>query len=269
VSIETQLERLLPSRELGHFAARDGLPDLPLVAPQSEAGMAEFLRAAATDGWKLVVVGNGSKLSWYPAPANVDVILSSARLSGVSAYEPEDGTLSAWAGTPLLELEETVRAGGHHLSPEVPRPESATLGGVVASASSGFDRLRYGAVRENVLGLRVALPDGKVVKSGGRLVKNVTGYDLHRLLCGSHGTLGVITEVSLRLYPWPVAAGLLSASYATREEALSKARKALACPVHPVAIVVSDLGPGESHRLELFLAGREDVIEFLVCSRHT
>lgn len=260
MNIEARLEELFPSEELQHFRARSALPDLPLVAPRCEERVGELLKAAAQEGWKLVVLGGGSTLARSPFPAGADAVLSLAGLSGVTAYEPQDGTLSALAGTTMAQLEETVHAGGHHLSPEVARPEVATLGGVVASASSGFERLRFGAVRENVLGMRVALCNGSVVKSGGRLVKNVTGYDLHRLFCGSNGTLGVICEVSMRLYPLPEATRLLTSIYPRREEAMAKARESFELPISPLAIAVSDLADGGGHLLEIFLAGRSEVL---------
>ncbi len=259
-SLEARLRQLVASEELGRHDT--GERDLPMVSPRDEGSCATLLKAADTEGWRLVVLGGGSMSACYPPLYEVDLVLSTKALCGVVAYEPEDGTLTARVGTSMAELERTVQEGGHHLSPEVADPEHATLGGVVAGGRSGFDRLRHGSVRENVLGMRVALADGKLVKSGGKLVKNVTGYDLHRLFCGSHGTLGVISEVSLRLYPKPPAQCVVQATFAERTEALARVERLSESPIGPLALLVSDLPGGDGHRLELVLAGRRDVIEW-------
>ena len=126
----------------------------------------------------------------------------------------------------MAALAETVHAGGHHLTPDVPRPAESTLGGVVAAGQSGHDRVRYGPVRHHVLGVEVALADGSVVRSGGRLVKNVTGFDLHRLHCGAEGSLGILLGASMRLFPRPERTVLL-ASVPTDAQAASAASLAL------------------------------------------
>jgi glycolate oxidase FAD binding subunit len=132
----------------------------------------------------------------------------------------------------------------------VPHPDRATLGGVVAAGQSGFDRLRYGPVRNALLGARVLLADGRLAKSGGQLVKNVTGYDLHRLYCGSHGTLCVIVEASLRLHPLPEERRVLSRDGA--DPAL--ARAALAAPVRHLAVW------SDRARTSVALTGRAEVV---------
>jgi len=146
----------------------------------------------------VAVQGNGSS---GPPPAGADWILSTRRLVGIVAYEPGDGTLTARAGTTFAALDEATERGGHVVTPDVAYPARATLGGAVGEGRSGFDRLRYGPTRHHVLGVRALLADGTFAKSGGQLVKNVTGYDLHRLYCGSRGSLCALVEVSLRLFP--------------------------------------------------------------------
>lgn len=186
---------------------------LPVVAPADEEAVGEVMRRAARDRLRVLPVGGGSQLARLrpealSASPPLDLVLSTRRLGGIE-YERGDGTVTAGAGTPLDELARTVEAGGHRLTPDVPRPASRTLGGVVAAGDSGADRLRLGPVRHHVPGTRVVGADGLASRSGGRLVKNVTGFDLHRLYTGSRGTLAVLTQVSLRLFPLPEASWTL------------------------------------------------------------
>jgi FAD/FMN-containing dehydrogenase len=111
--------------------------------------------------------------------------------------------ITARAGTTLAGLRALTAAERHWLTPFVAREERTTLGGALSAGQSGLDRLRFGPLRHHVLGMRVALGDGTIVKSGGRLVKNVTGYDMHRLYTGAHGSLCIVLEASLRLFPAP------------------------------------------------------------------
>ncbi len=193
---------LLPPENLAEFAAQDGVPALPVAAPATVEQAIEVLRLARGERWTILPLGAGSKLGWARPPERCHVVLSSQNLRGITAYEPADGTLTARAGTPWSELVQATRAR-HHLSPELAGAARATLGGALGAGASGLDRLRYGPLRHQVLGIQALQADGSLVKSGGRVVKNVTGYDLHRLWCGSHGTLCFLLEATLRLYPAP------------------------------------------------------------------
>lgn len=164
---------------------------------------------------RLVPFGGGTRLARVRADlAREDtfdrvLFVDLALLTGVIEYEPGDGTLTARAGTPWEELAEVVAAGGHDLTPDATRRGAtlgigsgrSTLGGVLGSSASGPDRLSRGPVRHHVLGAEVATASGTLARSGGRLVKNVTGFDVFRLHIGARGTLGVLTEASLRLMP--------------------------------------------------------------------
>jgi glycolate oxidase FAD binding subunit len=221
------------------------------------------LKLAARERWKLVPIGLGSKLSWCRPPERVDLALSTRRLAGVVAYEGGDGTLTARAGSTLESLASVARAGGNHLTPMVAHPERATLGGVLAAGQSGVDRARFGPARHHVLGMRVALADGSTARSGGRLVKNVTGYDLHRLYCGSHGTLCVILEASLRLFPAFEREARLTLAARDRAEAIALARRVEGLGVEPLAVRAENvLDPERRWQLHLLLAGRAPVVEW-------
>jgi len=227
-----------------------------------EAARAVVLEAAR-ERVRVQAIGSGSKLDWLVPPEPAAVELRTRGLGGVVAYEPGDGTITARCGTLWSELVEVTARHGHHLSPEVSAPEHATLGGVIAAGQSGIDRLRHGPVRHQVLGLQVLLADGTLARSGGRLVKNVTGFDVHRLHTGAHGSLGVIVEASLRLYPAPEERAIATLACTDRGEALRSARHALEPPVGALAVMAFDgalLEAGDGVQLAILLAARAEVL---------
>ena len=230
------------------------LADLPVVAPATVDEMVEVVRAAAAAGQVVVPTGLGSHLGSTEA----DLRLSTRALAGVVSHEPEDGTLTARAGTTMADLRRIAREGGHFLTPDVPAPGRCTLGGVLAAGRSGADRLRFGPVRDHVLGMRVLLADGTVAQTGGRLVKNVTGFDLHRLYCGSHGTLCVILEAALRLFPEPEHEVTLQRT-ASGNEMLAAAEEVLALPARPVSLVAE--GDGREWTLTARLFGKRAAVD--------
>jgi glycolate oxidase FAD binding subunit len=170
--------------------------------PQDYAGAAEAFREAAEAGLRVRPVGGGTKLDPTPEPADVE--LSTARLDRIVEHNAGDLTAILQAGVPLARAQEVFAAAGQMLALDPP-DSGATIGGVVATADSGPLRHRYGGVRDLVIGMTVALSDGTVARSGGKVIKNVAGYDLAKLITGSRGTLGVILEVVVRLHPIPVA----------------------------------------------------------------
>lgn len=219
---------------------RSPLPGVPLARPREEGECAELLRLASRDSLAVLPVGVASKLDWTRPPRRVDFLLSTETLAGIVEFEAGDGTITARAGTRIATLRETVASAGLELTPDVPRPAEATLGGVVAAGQSGPDRLAHGPLRGHLLGTRTVLASGEVTRSGGRLVKNATGYDLHRLFCGSCGTLGVIVEVSLRLLPAPRAIGALTARFDELSEVLDAARRVLAVKALPRSLTIEN-----------------------------
>ena len=175
------------------------------VRPETREELAEALRAATRDGLGVVPWGGGVALSREPAPARFDVALDLRGLNRVVEYESDDLTLTAECGVTLETLRATLAARGQELPLEAAEAWGATLGGVLAANASGARRLALGAPRDRVLGARYALGDGTLARSGGKVVKNVAGYGIHRLLCGSRGGLAVIVEASLKLLPAPAA----------------------------------------------------------------
>jgi glycolate oxidase FAD binding subunit len=150
------------------------------------------------------VIGAGTKLRWAPE-ASPALELSTAGLDRIVEHNAGDLTAVLEAGVPLARAQERFREAGQMLALDPPDAGGATIGGIVATNDSGPLRARYGGARDLVVGMRVALADGTVAKSGGKVIKNVAGYDLAKLFTGSYGTLGAILEVSVRLHPLPPA----------------------------------------------------------------
>lgn len=171
-----------------------------VVEPASVAETAEVVRAA--EGLRIVARGAGTKLGWGAPPDGVEVVLDTRRLGEILEYNPGDLVLTAEAGVPLATVQQ--RAGEHNQMLGLDPPEDqATLGGIVAANASGPRRLRYGSARDLLIGVCAVLADGTVAQAGGKVVKNVAGYDLMKLYCGSLGTLGVLVSTTWRLHPRP------------------------------------------------------------------
>jgi len=180
-----------------------GVEPLSVWRPATREEAAEVLRAAALDRLRVVPWGGGASLARERAPERYDLALDLTALDRVVEYQPEDMTLTAECGVTLGTLRAALAARGQELPLEGARPERATLGGLLAANASGPRRLRFGAPRDRILGARFALGDGTLARTGGRVVKNVAGYAVHRLLCGSRGGLAVLLEASLKLAPAP------------------------------------------------------------------
>jgi glycolate oxidase FAD binding subunit len=171
--------------------------------PGSAEGAAAALQSAAQSERGVRIVGGGTKAGWgNPAP-EPDVELSTAGLAGLVEHNADDLTAVAQAGMPVSTAQHAFGKAGQMLALDPPIADGATIGGLVATGDSGPMRHRFGAVRDLILGIAVALPDGSVARAGGKVIKNVAGYDLAKLMAGSFGTLGVIVEVVLRLHPRP------------------------------------------------------------------
>ncbi|GIE87135.1 FAD-binding oxidoreductase [Actinoplanes regularis] len=175
-----------------------------VAAPADTAEAAALIRAA--QGLSVVIRGGGTKLDWGPPPRELDLIIDTRRLSGVVEHAAGDLITVVKAGTPMSELHGLP---GQQLALDA--PAGATAGGTVAANASGPRRLRYGTARDLLIGITVVRPDGTVTKAGGKVVKNVAGYDLGKLYTGAFGTLGLITECVFRLHPAPAAAAFVRA----------------------------------------------------------
>ena len=171
-------------------------------------------------------------------PSTVDTVLDTRWLRGVSAHEPGDLVATVGAGTPLADLQGVLGLAGQRLALEAGSP-GATVGGVLAVGEAGPLRLRYGTGRDLLIGVEFVRPDGVIAHSGGRVVKNVAGYDLGRLLCGSYGTLGVITSATFRLHPLPAERAWVSCPVGSPAELADLVERATDARVNAAAVEIN------------------------------
>ncbi len=190
--------------------AVDGVQPQQIAEPESSAEVAAILKWAASRGVAVIPRGGGTKLSWGNPPARADLVLSIARMNKVLEHAWADLTVTVEAGCAIEQLQQTLAQHGQQLAIDPLWPERATVGGILATNDSGSMRVRFGGLRDLIIGITVVLTDGTVAHSGGKVVKNVAGYDLQKLMTGSLGTLGVITEAVFRLYPLPKETRTLS-----------------------------------------------------------
>lgn len=231
------------------------------------ADAVEALRAANAERAPCAIIGAGSKAR-LGRHAPQSRMLSTRALAGVTLYEPDELVLSARAGTPLAEIEALLEAQGQRLAFEpmdhAPllggAPRRATIGGAIAVNASGPRRIKAGAARDHLLGFRCVTGRGEEVKSGGRVMKNVTGYDLSKLVCGSFGTLALLTEVTLKVLPKPEMEETLLAIGLGEAESLSLLRRASATPCEVCAFAMAPAGVAlglEANAAALRLEGPE------------
>src|SRR5712671_5863753 len=174
-----------------------------VVEPGTEGELAEILRLSSEAGVVVTPRGGGTKLEWGNSPARAGLILSTVRMNEIIEHAWADLTVTVQAGCTIQKLQETLAQHGQRLALDPLWPEKATVGGVLSTNDSGALRLRFGALRDLIIGVTIALPDGTLASSGGKVVKNVAGYDLPKLVTGALGTLGVITRAVFRLHPLP------------------------------------------------------------------
>src|SRR4029077_4362175 len=192
------------------------------MVPADAAECARTLAEAARDRRTVRIVGSGTK-SYIGDVGPTDVELGTARLGGGIDHEPADLTVTGGAGVGVADLSRVLEQAGQFLPLDPPHAVEATIGGVIAANSNGFWRARYGGVRDLLIGTRIALVDGTVARAGGRVVKNVAGYDLDKLIVGSFGTLGVIVEATFKILPLPAASDGLVARFARAADAFAAA----------------------------------------------
>ncbi len=218
--------------------AVDGVEPEYFIEPESPEELAAALHAAAEVGLAVIPRGQGTKLSLGNPPRAGQVALSLAKLNRILEYTPEDLTVTVQAGARLAEVQAVLAQRGQHLALDPPFVEHSTIGGILATNASGPRRLKYGAARDLVIGIRVAQVDGAITHAGGKVVKNVAGYDLMKLYIGSLGTLAVIVEATFKLHPLPPAERSLAAAFPTFAQAQDAALRLLRSPFLPAAFAV-------------------------------
>lgn len=218
--------------------AVDGLIPKAVVFPGSIAELSEVMTFASKEKLAVIPWGGGTAMGLGGIPERVDLVVSLKRLNQIIEHEPADLTVSVQAGISLREFQSFLGRSGQFLALDPPYPEQATIGGILAANKSGPRRLRYGSARDLVIGIRVVQADGRVIKGGGKVVKNVTGYDLNKLFIGSLGTLGIIVEVNFKLYPLPADERTYLAPFPSIETAQEAVRKILDSPLVPSALEI-------------------------------
>lgn len=189
----------------------DGFGPLPVLRPHGVAVLGEQVRAAAAAGTALYPVGGGTMLDYGLPPTKTGSLVDLRGLDRVVDYPARDMTITVQAGITIARLRDELRAESQQLPVDIPFPDRATLGGAVATNASGPRRFGHGTLRDYVIGISVVNDRGEEVKGGGRVVKNVAGYDLMKLYTGSLGTLGIITQLTLKVKPLPEALAAVAA----------------------------------------------------------
>jgi len=247
-------ERVLTGAAVAPYAV-DGLRPRFALLPDSVSEVSAVLHFADQRGLAVVPWGGGTEIDLGNKPARYDLALDLRRLDAIVELSPEDLVVTAQAGLTVGALNKTLETHGQFLALDVPQPDLATIGGGLSAGITGPNRLRYGTARDLVIGLTCVLADGQVVHSGGRVVKNVAGYDLNKLYLGALGTLGVTVEASFKLHPLPATASVLTTAFANCDEAhaaalavinsnLSPAGAELCNPQAAQTLLVRDHGPG-------------------------
>ena len=176
-----------------------------VVYPSTQTELEEVMACAYRNRWRVLLCGRGSKLRWGGLAEGIQLVISTSRMKRLIEHAVGDLTVTAEAGIGFADLQSTLAKADQFLAIDPTYGAVATLGGIVATADTGALRQRYGGIRDMVIGISLIRSDGQSTKAGGRVVKNVAGYDLMKLFTGSFGTLGIISQVTLRIYPLPQA----------------------------------------------------------------
>ncbi len=242
------------AREAAPEDAVDGVAPSFVVEPGSTGDISELMKLANDRDLAVAPRGGGTSMSLGNPPRELDLILSTTRMNEVVEHVPGDQVVRVQSGIKFQDLQERLAGSDQMLGVDPPEAgEGATVGGIVAANSSGPRRYRYGTVRDLIIGITVVLADGTVAKAGGKVVKNVAGYDLSKLFTGSLGTLGVIAECNFRLHPLPGAARTVAVELPDTASAGAASQAILHAQVVPSAVEL--LWDGETRMLTVLIEG--------------
>jgi len=250
-----------------HSLAPDSLAPACVIYPQMIAELSQAIALCYEHRLRVLPCGNGTKLDWGGLVSRADVVISTSKLNQVIEHCVGDLTVTVEAGVKYQDLQAILAKEGQFLAIDPPYGADATIGGILATASAGSLRHRYNSVRDMCLGIEFVRADGELVKAGGRVVKNVAGYDLMKLLTGSYGTLGVVSSLTFRLYPLPEYTQVVAITGSA--EAIAQAQQKISTSVlTPTACdllsatAIADLGLGQGIGLVLqFSSLKASVIE--------
>ena len=260
---------VLTGVELSPFVVEGRTPDAA-VFPGTIDEVAAVVRTAAAAGVAILPWGGGTAVAVGEPPPRAGIVLGLRRLARLVEHEPGDLTATVEAGLTLASLQDTLQARGQWLSLDPPDAERATVGGIIAANASGARRHLYGTVRDLLIGLTVVTADGAIVRGGGKVVKNVAGYDLPKLFIGSWGTLGIVVDATFKLRPRPDDERLLAARFDRLKDCGAAARAVLAGELIPNALDIVDpaaaaaLGLGGEAALVVGFDGLREQVDWQV-----
>ncbi|MFP7298197.1 FAD-binding oxidoreductase [Neobacillus niacini] len=211
-----------------------------IIFPKTEEEISSIVSYANNKGLSLFIMGNGSKRGYGGLIEKADILLSLSQYTGIVEHHPGDMTLTVRSGTSFQEIQNYL-APYHQKIPLDPfYPNHATIGGIISANDSGPKRMGYGSARDNVIGLRMVYPDGTLIRSGGKVVKNVAGYDMNKLYIGAMGTLGVVSEVTMKLRPIPKYESIVFVTFPENnlEEIQAFAVKVLDSMIEPISLEI-------------------------------
>lgn len=211
-------------------------------APSTIEECAEVMAAAARDQLRIGFVGGGTALDLGAPPTGLDAVVRTERLARIVEHTPADQVVIAEAGVTLAALQAVLAAHGQRLALDPPLPGRATIGGIVATGAFGPLRARYGAVRDLIIGVTLVRADGAVARGGGKVVKNVAGFDIPKVACGSLGTLGLVATAAFRLHPLPEATSTVLASGLRAEAVVALVAAARSAQLEPACVVALSAG---------------------------
>ena len=230
----------------GHTAPDPVATDL--VQPSSAREAAATLKRLSTDGLSTVIRGAGSKMDWGRPPSKIDVMFDMRRLNRVLEHQHGDLTATIEAGATLRDVNDVLSRLGQGLPLDPPFADEATIGGILATNDSGPLRHRYGAPRDLVIGVQLATTDGELTKAGGKVVKNVAGYDLSRLMAGSFGSLAAIVSATFKLAPIPDASKTVRLSAGDAAALAQIVRAVMSSQLDPMAFEIGTGAAGDAAR---------------------
>jgi glycolate oxidase FAD binding subunit len=237
----------------------DGVRPELVARPTSTEDVAEVMKAAAAHGLAVVARGRGTKMTWGRPPSRADVLVDVSAMDQVLDHAAGDLVVAAQAGALLADLQQAVAQAGQRLAVDETVP-GASIGGTLATATSGPGRVATGTVRDLLIGVTVVRADGVIAKAGGRVVKNVAGYDLGKLVIGSYGTLAVVTEALFRLHPLPAARRFVTVPVDQPAETQQLAQSVIHSQVVPAAVEVDWAADGHG-TLTVLLEGTAQGVE--------
>ena len=268
-TLQWEIDRIPRNRKVTHGQgvkgyAVDGLEPEAVVFPNTIEELSNLLSAADQDGKAVVPWGGGTAMGLGNRSRGNDLVISTSRLNRVLDYEPSDLTVVVEAGITLSSLQEELGENGQFLPLDPPLADRATIGGILSANSSGPIRAQFGAIRDRLIGIKVVNPNGDVTKGGGKVVKNVSGYDMNKLYTGALGTLGIIVEAAFKLAPLfkETCTQVVTCKTPLEAEAFVKGlREAGVTPVALQLIGGEGVGVSDGYSVVLQIGGMSDAVE--------